>query len=222
MVEPRIETQSTPFAYYHALGCHASLNLLMLLRKLQKIQSGFTRLIKIVWLGCLLASGCIRLERISTETPSPVAVPTAQATISIQEVSTPDYGWEDVSYLMSDVCFEAITDIAGKVITIRDANALEAFYNQIDRNQACEQPVRHMSYPFNNGEMLVGLWSSGIGCGAHHVVQGVQRDDAQRQETIQLELVIEGDCPYELLQGFWIAIPQSTGFNTQIVVQPAS
>lgn len=194
----------------------------MLSRMLQKIQVRFTHFINLLWIACLLASGCIRLERISTETPLPVILPTAQAAIPIQETNTPDYGWRDVSYLIADMCFEAITNITGQVITIRDANVLEAFYDQIDRSQACEQPVKHMSYPFNNGETLVGLWSTGVGCTAHHVVQNVRRDDTQRQETIQLGFVIEGDCPYELLQGFWIAIPQSSGFNIQIVVQPPS
>ncbi len=194
----------------------------MLLRKLQKIQFRFTHFIKFFWLGCLLASGCIRLERISTETPSPIVPPTVQATAAIQAADTPDYGWKDVSYLMADVCFEAIADITGKVITIRDANELEVFYNRIDRSQTCEEPIKHISYPFNNGETLVGLWNAGVGCGAHHTVQSVQRDDALRQETIQLQFVIEGDCPYELLQGFWIAIPQSSGFNIQVVVQAPS
>ncbi len=109
--------------------------------------------------------------------------------------------------------------VAGQVFKIADVKALNTFYTQLERNQPCEDPLNHITYPFNNAEVIVGLWSAGIGCNARYEVQNVQRDDTQRQETIQLQLIIEGDCPYELLQPFWIAIPQSVGYNIQIEVQ---
>ncbi len=119
------------------------------------------------------------------------------------------------------MCFEAGLDAAGQVFKIPNANALDKFYTQVDHSQLCEDPVNRMSYPFSEGEIIVGLWSSGTGCNARHVVQNVQRDDAQKQEAIQLQFITEGDCPYELVQPFWIALPQSADFNIQIAVQPA-
>lgn len=191
----------------------------MLLKKLQIFQFSFRHFIKLIWLGLLLTSGCIRLERIPTATPPSVQPTIVQATPVIVPTNTPDYGWKDVSYLMESVCFEAATKVAGQVFQIADVNALSALYTQLDRDQPCEDPINHTTYPFNNGEIIVGLWSAGIGCNARHEVQNVQRDDIQGQETIQLQFITEGDCPYDLLQPFWIAVPQSIGFNIQIEVQ---
>jgi len=167
-----------------------------------------------------LTSGCIRLERIPTATPVSIQPTIAQSTQTLAPTNTPDYGWEDVDYLMESVCYEAAMNVAGQIFKISDANALQAFYTQLDRTQACEDPISRVAYPFTNGESIVGLWSEGMGCIARHEVQNVQRDDTQRQVTIQLQFVTEGDCPYELLQPFWIAVPQSTGYNIQIEVQP--
>jgi hypothetical protein len=222
MVEPRLETRTIPLAYYHALDDRASLNLLMLLKKLRIFHFSFRSFIKMIWLALLLTSGCIRLERISTDTPSPVQPTIVETTQIISATSKPDYGWKDVSNLMEGVCFEAAMKVAGQVFKISDANALATFYAQINRDQACEDPVTPMTYPFSDGEMIVGLWSAGRGCTAQHIVQAIQRDDIQQQETIHLQFVTEGDCPYELLQPFWIAIPQSAGFNVQVDVQAAS
>lgn len=168
-----------------------------------------------------MTSGCIRLERISTDTPSPVQPTIVQSTQVIAPTSTPDYGWKDASFLVEGVCFEAALKVAGQIFTIPDANALARFYSQIDRNHACEDPVVPISYPFNEGDVIVGLWSAGTGCTAQHLVQGVQRDDIQRQETIHLQLMTAGECPYELLQPFWIVIPQSAGFIIQVDIQTA-
>ena len=166
-----------------------------------------------------MTSGCIRLERIATPTPTALQASTAQPTLAVLATTTPDYGWTDVSDLMEDVCFEAALNRAGQVFNIPNASTLDAFYTQIDRSNLCEDPINHKSYPFNNDEIIVGLWSSGTGCTARHEVQSVQRDDTQKQEAIQLQFIMEGDCPYDLVQPFWIALPQSAGFNVQIVVQ---
>jgi hypothetical protein len=183
---------------------------------MRNISSIFHQFCKVAWIGLLLTSSCIRLERINTETPTAVEVPTAP---SILATPTPNYGWTDVNNLMDSVCFEAALDAAGRVFRIANANALEAFYSQVDHSQLCEDPVNRAAYPFNDNDMIVGLWSSGTGCTARHEVQIVRRDDAQKQEAIQLQFITEGDCPYELVQPFWIAIPQSANFNVQIEVQ---
>lgn len=177
--------------------------------------STFYQYIKIVWLGLLLTSGCIRLERVSTAIP---------ATIEGTPISTPlmdtlNYGWVDVNYLMEGVCFEAALSMADEVLIIPDARSLDAFYTQIERSQLCEDSVNRGVYAFNEGDMIVGVWSSGTGCTSRYVVQKVQRDDAQKQEAIQLQFVTEGDCPYELVEPFWIALPQSANYNLQIEVQ---
>jgi hypothetical protein len=190
----------------------------MLLKKLRIFHFSFRSFIKLIWLGLLLTSGCIRLERI-TDTPSPTQPTIVESTQIISATSTPDYGWKDVSHLMEGVCFEAAMNVAGQVFKIADANGLAAFYSQIDRDHICEDLISPMTYLFNNNEVIVGLWSAGTGCTAEYVVQSVQRDDAQRQETIHLQFITKGDCPYELLQPFWVAIPQAASFNIQLEVQ---
>ena len=191
----------------------------MITRIKRILQFTFRQLLKIIWLGLLLTAGCIRLERISTATPLPVNISTVQPTIPLA-TNTPDYGWTDVNYLMDGICFEAALNAAGQVFKIGDAATLEAFYTQIDSSQLCEDPVNHMTYPYNNGEVIMGLWSKGMGCSARYTIQNIQRDDIQKQEAIQLQFITEGDCPYELVQPFWIALPQSEGYSIQLDVQP--
>ena len=183
---------------------------------MRNFSSIFRQFRKVVWLGLLLTSGCIRLERINTETPTAVEAPTAQ---SILASPTPHYGWTDANDLVAGVCFESALDAAGRVFRIPNASALEAFYSEVDHSQLCEDSVNRVAYPFSNNDMIVGLWSKGIGCTARHEVQNVRRDDAQKQEAIQLLFITEGDCPYELVQPFWIALPQAADFNIQIEVQ---
>src|SRR5205814_1733331 len=109
---------------------------------------------KVAWLALLLTSGCIRLERISTATPTALQTSTAQPTLAVLATSTPDYGWTDVSDLMEDVCFEAALNTMGQVFNIPNANTLDAFYTQIDRSNLCEDPINHKSYSFNDGEII--------------------------------------------------------------------
>ncbi len=191
----------------------------MLHAKLQIFHFRFSHFIKVIWLSLLLTSGCIRLERISTDTPTPVPPTFIQSTQVPAATSTPDYGWEDVSYLVDSICFEAALNIAGQVFKITDTYTLEALYTRIDRSKICDDAVKHINFEFSNGETIVGLWSAGTGCNARHDVQSVYRDDTQQQETIQLRFITEGDCPYELLQPFWIALPRTTGFTIQLEVE---
>jgi hypothetical protein len=219
MFEPRFETQTIPFASYHALGYGASLNLLIIMRIKRILFFTFPQLIKIAWLGILLTAGCIRIERMSTATPVSLDIASTQQPTLTLATNTPDYGWTDVSYLMEGVCFEAALNDVGKVFKLIDDNALNAFYAQINSSQLCEDPVNKVPYAFNDGAIIVGLWSAGTGCTARHAIKNVQRDNTQKQEAIQLQFITEGDCPYELVQPFWISLPQSQGFNVQIDIQ---
>lgn len=194
----------------------------MLMSKKRLISIRFRDVIRLVWLSLVLTSGCIRLERISTETPT--NPPTLSASPSAVDVitSTPDWGWEDVSYLMEDVCFEAAANTTERVFVIRDASALDQFYTQIDSSQLCEEAVTRNSFAFSDDTVIAGLWSSGIGCRSEYVVQNVARDDTKHQVTIQLQFITEGECPYELVQPFWVAMQNMAGINIQIEVQKSS
>jgi hypothetical protein len=191
----------------------------MLMWKKRSISIRFYDLIKLGWLGLLLTSGCIRLERISTETSTnaPTFLPSPSAVFGV--TSTPNWGWEDVSYLMADVCFEAAANIAGNVFVLRDANALAQLYTQMDSSLLCEEAINRNSFVFSDDMVIAGLWSSGTGCTSQHDVQNVLRDDTKHQVTIQLQFVTDGDCSYELMQPFWVAIRNMAGTDIRIDVQ---
>ncbi len=169
---------------------------------------------KLVWVGLLLLSGCIRLETISTATTDLVASPNAP----ILATPTPDYGWTNAQYVMQGVCFEAAAELVDNVYTIRSSAELERFYSQIDLREYCSQPLKRETYPFADGDVLVGLWSVSNGCTADHTVQSVSRDDVNRRIAIQLQLVTEGDCPYELIRPFWVIVHNAGAYTVEVSV----
>ena len=179
------------------------------------------QLTNMVWIGLLCLSGCIRLEPIPTSTPLPIEPLQITPSSFISATNTPDYGWSDANFVMEGICFEAAEKRLDQVYTLRNSAELEQFYSQIDRSQLCEDPVNRAAFTFNNGDVLVGVWSDGRGCGAEHMVQNVQRDNTNRQIAIQLQLVINSDCPYELIRPFWVTIKDAEGYAIQInVVSP--
>jgi hypothetical protein len=121
---------------------------------------------------------------------------------------------------VSDVCFEAAFSLADRVFALRQAEDLIAFYDHIDNSQLCRHPVTRYPFDFSNGRILVGLWSKGRGCRARHDLVGVTRDDASRGFALNLLLVIEGDCNYELLRPFWVGLEGLTEYSIQINILP--
>lgn len=170
------------------------------------------QLIKASWLVLLLASGCIRLEPISTATSEVVASPALLFT------PTPDYGWTSALAVMQGVCFEAAEQLLDNVYTIRSEAELERFYSQIDLREYCEQPIKRESYPFSEGDLLVGLWNASTGCTADHIVQAAERTPTNQHIAIQLQLVTAGDCPYELIRPFWVVIHNAQGYTVDVTV----
>ncbi len=120
---------------------------------------------------------------------------------------------------MSGVCFEAALDAADRTITLRNAAAHIAFYDSIDDRNLCRLPVTRGSFEFTGGRVLAGLWSSGRGCTAHHEVLDYTRDDTARIFTLRLRFITQGDCDYELLRPFWIALPGAGDYEIQILLE---
>ena len=171
------------------------------------------QLIKVTWLGLLLTSGCIRLEPLATATNA-VASPSA----ALLATPTADYGWTNAQYVMQGVCFEAAEQLLDTVYTLRSSAELERFYSQIDLREYCQQPIKRETYPFSEGDVLVGIWNAAAGCTADHAVQAVERDPANRRIAIQLRLVTAGDCPYELIRPFWVVIHNADGYTAEISI----
>lgn len=158
-------------------------------------------------LSCLLLllSGCV-LRPPNWETPSFVltAVPTAI------------YPWVDASAVTNAICFEAAFDAAGQVFVLRDEATLTAFYDGVDHSELCRHPVTRFPFDFEAGQVLVGLWNRGQGCTAQHDILGVNRDDSTHELTIRLGFSTEGDCNYELVRGFWIALEGMADYQVTI------
>lgn len=127
--------------------------------------------------------------------------------------------WTDAAEVMSGLCFEAVQDAAGRVFVIRSAEELTQFYDQADASELCRRPVRRASFDFSGGRILAGTWSRAIGCTARHEITDAQRDDTQQAFVITLRLVVEGDCSYELVRPFWIALDGIPDYDVRLLVQ---
>src|SRR5690606_18099721 len=127
----------------------------------------------------------------------------------LQVTPTPDLSWQPADEVMAGICFEAAFDAAGQVFVLESAADLTEFYDLADHSELCRRPVTRAAFDFSGGQVLVGLWSKGVGCKARHDVEGFERQKAARQVTLSLRFVTEGDCPYELVRPFWVSIPQA-------------
>lgn len=152
----------------------------------------------------LLLAGCV-LTPAAPPSPPPAA-PTAVP-------------WRQADDVMAGVCFEAALDAAGQVYVLPDAAALSRFYDLVDASQLCPRPVERRAFDFSGGRVLAGLWSAGVGCTARHELLAFERNDAARTLTLRLRLVIEGDCPYELVRPFWAALEAAAGYDIRIQVE---
>ncbi len=161
----------------------------------------------ILRLGCLwvlvLLTGCTL-----TDTLLEPAVPATAAPL-----------WEDASAVMTGICFEAAFDAAGQVFVLRSAEALNEFYDLADHSELCRQPVGRTDFDFSTGRVLAGLWSTGVGCTAQHEVLATERDEVQQTITLRLRFITAGDCPYELVRPFWVALPDAQGYEINLIVE---
>lgn len=177
----------------------------------------------LILLMCVMSAGCTLLNGL----PNPTATGSAQGeTLSEDDSvnSTPARGsrrWTDASDVMAGICFEAANDATGRVFVIRSSAELDTFFGLADNSQLCRRPVERGAFDFANGRVLVGIWSAGNGCKAQHDVDAFERDNEAKTIVIRLTLVIEGDCPYELVRPFWIGIPNAQEHDITISVTDA-
>ncbi len=141
--------------------------------------------------------------------PQPAAAPTSTSgTFLIQ----------DQAVVMTGICFEAAADAAGQVFVLRNAEDHIRFYELADNSQLCRNPVERKPFDFDGGRVLAGLWSTGIGCTADHEIRTMTRDESVQHITLELTFSIVGDCDYELVRPFWIALDNAAEYAIEIVV----
>jgi hypothetical protein len=164
-------------------------------------------------LGALLA-GCSLIPPVADRLPG-IAI-TPRAVESTAPATAPPFTLE--RDIHEGICFSAAWDAAGQVFVFRDAEAHIHFYDLADHSRLCEFPVRRAPFAFVDGQILAGLWSRGRGCTADHRIVDFVRDDEARTIHMRLELIIGGDCPYDLLRPFWVALPAAADYAVTIEV----
>lgn len=152
-------------------------------------------------------------------TNTPPTSPTAEPTASATPTATPAYPWTDASAVMGGICFESVYDAAGQTFVIRSADELRRFFDLADGSGLCRLPVRRAEFDFGSETILAGVWSKGIGCDARHEVGTIQRDDESQRLTVYLTFVTEGDCPYELVQPFWVALEGMPTYAVEFIIE---
>lgn len=174
--------------------------------------------LSIMLLMCVIVGGCTLLDGL----PSPTATGSVEDETTNPTPSRGGKRWTDASDVMTGVCFEAADDASGRVFVIRSSAELDTFFGLADNSQLCRHAVQRGAFDFGDGRVLAGVWSAGFGCVARHNVDAFERDNEAKTIVIRLTLVIEGNCPYELVRPFWVGIPNAQEHDITITVEGAS
>jgi hypothetical protein len=177
---------------------------------------------RLLFITLLLLAGCnflstderptsVNVMIPSNTPPALVDAPTPQATNTPYPV-----GLQDVLPILSGICFEAAWDAAEQVFIMRNAEEHIRFYDLADNSRLCRLPVTRHPFDFSRGDVLAGLWSRGMGCVARYDILNYTRDDAAKMVRIDIDFVTEGDCPYELVRGFWVSISNAPDYAIAI------
>jgi hypothetical protein len=148
---------------------------------------------------------------------APSALPTATIAATAALSALPA-GLADASAVMGGICFEAALDAAGRVFVLRSAEDHIRFYDLADGSRLCRRRVERRPFDFGEGRALAGLWSAGRGCTARHEVLAFRRDESARVIRLDLRLVVEGACDYELVRPFWVSIAGAADYAVEIAV----
>lgn len=163
----------------------------------------------------------IRIEPTPIPTQTIESVTTADLpTPTLPPTSTPfPFGLEGAISVMSGICFESANDAVDQVFVMRSADEHIHFYDLAENSGLCRRPIIRNPFDFSGGRILAGIWTAGVGCTADHDILDYQRDDANKRLTFQLRFVTAGDCPYELVRPFWVAIDNASEYEVSIHVE---
>lgn len=127
--------------------------------------------------------------------------------------------WTDANDVMRGICFESAYDAAGQVFVLRSDAELSHLFDLSDHSQLCRHPVARQTFSFEGGRVLAGVWSIGRGCTAEHHLIEFYRNDPELVIDLRLRLEIAGDCPYDLVRPFWIALDNAARHTISITVE---
>lgn len=170
----------------------------------------------------------VRIDTSQTSTPAEIvetAIPTATNSIpSPTPTLTPTpmpFGLESAIKVMGGICFESAFDARDRVFVMRSAEEHIKLYDLAENSNLCRRPIIRNPFDFSNGRILAGIWTAGIGCTADHEILNYQRDDDIQRLTVDLQFEAFGDCPYELVRPFWVAIDDAQDYEVIINVTRA-
>lgn len=135
-------------------------------------------------------------------------------------VPTPAQPLPNANSVMDGICFASAQDAAGQLFVLRSQGELSHFFDLADNSQLCREPVERRAFDFSGGRVLAGLWSTGHGCKARHEVLRWRRDNNAQRFHLQLRLVSDGDCDYELVQPWWMALDDAQNMDVDIQLLP--
>jgi hypothetical protein len=145
--------------------------------------------------------------------PSVTPPPSVETTVTL--LTLPDNLYDSLP-VMQGICFESAWDAAGRVFIMRSAEEHIQFYDAADNSTLCRRGVERFPFDFTGGDVLAGLWNRGIGCTASHEIVNYQGDDLAKNIQIEVLFITDGDCPYELVRGFWVGIPNAQDYEITI------
>ncbi|GAB5494177.1 MAG: hypothetical protein Phog2KO_43920 [Phototrophicaceae bacterium] len=173
-------------------------------------------------IATLCLTGCFVAVGNETEpTRNAVTIASITPDLTVQVSPTPNNfpaGVYDALATAMGICFEASWDAADTIFIIRSAEEHIRFYDLADNSELCRRAVGRVPFEFGGGDILLGTWTRGLGCTAQHTITNYVRDDNTKTITIQAEFSTEGDCPYELVRGFWLGIEDAQDYTIQLDV----
>jgi len=166
----------------------------------------------------------IRIEpsQIPTQLTDIVITPDLLTPTLLPTLTPFPFGLEEAVSVMSGICFESANDAVDQVFVMRNADEHIHFYDLAENYGLCRRPIIRNPFDFSNGRILAGIWTAGAGCVADHEILEYQRDDAKKVLGIRLKFTTTGDCPYELVRPFWVAIDNASDYQVFIDVERGS
>ncbi len=140
--------------------------------------------------------------------PAPIAttISTAIPTISPTTVILP-LPYTDATYLLNDVCFDALLPIIGNYLMLDSQAALDQFWGSMNVSTACGRSVRNPTFDFST-QVLVGTVRLVQGCTANFIPQAIEWNDATGQVVVPAQFEINSNCDYQLAVSFLVGIPR--------------
>ncbi|MFN8528368.1 MAG: hypothetical protein U0670_07140 [Anaerolineae bacterium] len=190
-------------------------------------RTGWRRIALLGALGAaLISAACGSLAGTPEPTipPPPMAitpVPTVAPPPTDTPISAPPFPveWTDENAVFNGLCFESVWDAAGQVFVLKSAEDLTGLFDLADNSHLCRHPIERGTFDFSGGRVLVGTWSRGHGCAARHDFIRTERDDIALLYAINVRLVVEGTCDYELIRPFWIGISGVYDYDIRLRVE---